>query len=206
MLQPPRAARRLQFIMLTDLLIAAFPALLMVLLISRSRQEAKLREARQQTADILRTVKEGVFLLDEHLVIGTEHSSALEALFQRKDLAGLGFEDLLKGIVSGRTLVTALTFVELLWAEPSDEKPVKSINPLREVEVQLALGGGKFDTRYLEFEFHRVRYDGKITHLLVSVSDVTSRVELARERQNSQKRAQIDPLLGIRPARSRRPA
>jgi PAS domain-containing protein len=192
--------------MLTDLLITALPVLLMVLLISRSKQEAKLREARQQTADILRTVKEGIFLLDEHLIIGTAHSSALEALFRRKDLAGLGFEDLLKGIVSGRTLATALTFVEVLWAEPAGEKPVKSVNPLREVEVHLALDGGKSDTQYLEFEFHRVRYDGKITHLLVSVSDVTSRVELARERQSSQKRSQIDPLLGIRPSRSRRPA
>jgi PAS domain-containing protein len=189
-----------------DLLIAALLVLLVVLLISRTKQEAKLREARQQTADILCTVKEGVFRLDEHLIIGEAHSSALEALFQRKDLAGLGFEDLLKGIVSGRTLATALTFVEVLWAEPTDEKPAKSINPLGEVEVHLALGGGKFDTRYLDFEFHRVRTDGKITHLLVSVSDVSSRVELARERQNSKKRAQIDPLLGILPAQSRRPA
>jgi PAS domain-containing protein len=192
--------------MLTDLLIAALPVVLMVLLISRSKQEARLREARQQTADILRTVQEGVFLLDEHLIIGTAQSSALEVLFRRKDLAGLGFEDLLKGIVSGRTLATALTFVEVLWSEPTDEKPMKAINPLGEVEVQLALGGGKFDTRYLDFEFHRVRFDGKITHLLVSVSDVSSRVELSRERQNSQKRAKIDPLLGIRPSPSRRPA
>jgi PAS domain-containing protein len=187
--------------MLMDLLIAALPVLLTVLVISRSKQEAKLRAARQQTADILRTVQEGVFLLDEHLIIGTEHSRALEELFRRKDLAGLGFEDLLKGTVSGRTLATALTFVELLWAEPTDEKPVKSVNPLGEVEVQFPLGGGKFDTRYLDFEFHRVRVDGKITHLLVSVSDVSSRVELERERQNAQKRALIDPLLGIRPRR-----
>jgi PAS domain-containing protein len=192
--------------MLMDLSIAALLVLLIVLLISRSKQEAKLREARQQTADILCTVKEGVFLLDQHLTIGTAHSSALEALFRRKDLAGLGFEDLLKGIVSGRTLATALTFVEVLWAEPTDEKPMNSINPLGEVEVQLALGGGKFDTRYLDFEFHRVRVDGKISHLLVSVSDVSSRVELARERQKPQKRAQIDPLPRIRPSQSRRPA
>jgi two-component system chemotaxis sensor kinase CheA len=87
----------------------------------------------------------------------------------------------------------------VLWAERTNEKLVKSINPLGEVEVHFALGGGKFDTRYLDFEFHRVRVDGKITHVLVSVSDVSSRVELARELQNSQKQAQaqVDTLLGI---------
>jgi HPt (histidine-containing phosphotransfer) domain-containing protein len=194
------AARQLQFVMLMGLLIAALLVLLIVLLLNaRSKQEATLREARQQTADILRTVKDGLFLLDEHLVIGTAHSSALATLFQRKDLAGLGFEDLLKGIVSEKTLATALKFVKVLWSERTNEKLVKSINPLGEVEVHIALGGGKFDTRYLDFEFHRVRVDGKITHVLVSVSDVSSRVELARELQNSQKQAQaqVDTLLGI---------
>jgi two-component system, chemotaxis family, sensor kinase CheA len=195
-----RAARQLQIVMLMGLLIAAGLVLLIVLLLNaRSKQEARLKEARQQTADILRTVKDGLFLLDEHLVIGTAHSSALTALFQRKDLAGLGFEDLLKGIVSEKTLATALKFVKVLWAERTNEKLVKSINPLGEVEVHLAMGGGKFDTRYLDFEFHRVRVDGRITHVLVSVSDVSSRVELARELQNSQKQAQaqVDTLLGI---------
>lgn len=195
-----RAARQLQIVMLMGLLIAAVLVLLIVALLNaRSKQEAKLKEARQQTADILRTVKDGLFLLDENLVIGTAYSSALESLFQRKDLAGLGFEDLLKDIVSEKTLATALKFVKVLWAERTNEKLVKSINPLGEVEVHLALGGGKFDTRYLEFEFHRVRVDGKITHVLVSVSDVSSRVELARELQNSQQQAQaqVDTLLGI---------
>ena len=130
---------------------------------------------------------------------GRRYSSALETLFQRKDFAGLGFEDLLKDIVSEKTLATALKFVKVLWAERTNEKLVKSINPLGEVEVHLAMGRGKFDTRYLDFEFHRVRVDGKITHVLVSVSDVSSRVELARELQSSQQQAQaqVDTLLGI---------
>jgi two-component system, chemotaxis family, sensor kinase CheA len=195
-----RAARQLQVVMLMGLLIAAGLVLLIVALLNaRSKQEARLREARQQTADILRTVKDGLFLIDENLVIGTAYSGALEMMFQRKDLAGLGFEDLLKDIVSEKTLTTALKFVKVLWAERTNEKLVKSINPLGEVEVRLAMGHGKFDTRYLDFEFHRVRVDGKITHVLVSVSDVSSRVELARELQNSQKQAQaqVDTLLGI---------
>jgi HPt (histidine-containing phosphotransfer) domain-containing protein/PAS domain-containing protein len=195
-----RAAKQLQVVMLAGVLIAAGLVVFIVLqLKARRNQDARLREARQQTADILRTVKDGLFLLDENLIIGGAYSSALETLFQRQDLAGLGFDALLQDVVSEKTLATALKFVKVLWAERTNEKLVKSINPLGEVEVHLPAGSGKFDTRYLSFEFHRVRVDGKITHVLVSVSDVSSRVELARELQSSQNQAQaqVDTLLGI---------
>ncbi len=185
---------------MTGLLIAiVLGVLVATLLLARQRQEASLREARQQTADILRTVKDGLFLLDEHLVIGASYSSALESLFQRKDFAGLPFESLLKDIVSEKTLATALKFVAVLWSERTKENLVKTINPLGEVEVNFDSGPGKTSTRYLQFEFHRVRVDGKITHVLVAVSDVSARVDLARELQSSQNQAQaqVDTLLGI---------
>jgi two-component system chemotaxis sensor kinase CheA len=111
----------------------------------------------------------------------------------------LSFENLLKSIVSERTLATALKFVKILWSERTNEKLVKTINPLGEVEVHLDGGNGKFDTRYLQFEFHRVRLDGEMTHVLVSISDVTARVDLAKELQAAQSQAQgqVDTLLGI---------
>jgi two-component system chemotaxis sensor kinase CheA len=195
-----RSATELRFVMLTGLLIAIVLGVLVgILLLARKRQEASLREARQQTADILRTVKDGLFLLDEHLVIGASYSSALESLFQRKDFAGLPFEGLLKDIVSEKTLTTALKFVSVLWSERTKENLVKTINPLGEVEVTLDGGPGRVSTRYLQFEFHRVRVDGKIKHVLVAVSDVSARVDLARELQSSQNQAQaqVDTLLGI---------
>src|SRR5580692_7494936 len=195
-----RSATELRLVMISGLVIAvALVVLVTVLLGARQRQESSLRQARQQTADILRTVKDGLFLLDANLVIGAAYSSALEALFQRKDFSGLAFESLLKSIVSERTLATALKFVKILWAERTNEKLVKTINPLGEVEVHIDSGNGKFDTRYLQFDFHRVRVDGEMTHVLVSVSDVTARVELANELQASQTQAQgqVDTLLGI---------
>src|ERR1700723_386492 len=195
-----RSATQLRLVMLSGMFIAvALVVLVTVLRGARERQESSLRQARQQTADILRTVKDGLFLLDANLVIGAAYSGALESLFQRKDFSGLAFENLLKNIVSERTLATALKFVKTLWAERTNEKLVKTINPLGEVEVHIDSGNGKFDTRYLQFDFHRVRVDGEMTHVLVSVSDVTARVELANELQASQTQAQgqVDTLLGI---------
>src|SRR5258706_7134307 len=195
-----RAAKELRLVMLVGLVIAGLLVLLVtVLLNARRRQEQSLQLARQQTTDILRTVKDGLFLLDHNLEIGTAYSAALETLFQRSDFAGLAFESLLKKIVSEKTLATALKFVKVLWSERTNEKLVKSINPLGEVEVHLDAGRGRFQTRYLQFEFHRVRGDGRITQVLVSVSDVSLRVALARELQTSQSQAQaqVDTLLGI---------
>jgi two-component system, chemotaxis family, sensor kinase CheA len=195
-----RSATQLRLVMLSGLVIALLLVVLVTVLLSaRQQQENSLRQARQQTMDILRTVKDGLFLLDRRLVIGAAYSAALESLFQRKDFAGLPFENLLKSIVSERTLATALKFVKILWAERTNEKLVKTINPLGEVEVHIDAGNGKFDTRYLQFEFHRVRVDGEMTHVLVSISDVTARVDLARELQSAQNQAQgqVDTLLGI---------
>src|SRR5882672_5619164 len=195
-----RAAKELRRVMLAGLAIAGMLVLLVTILLNaRRRQEESLQLARQQTTDILRTVKDGLFLLDHNLEIGTAYSAALETLFQRSDFAGLAFESLLKKIVSEKTLATALKFVKVLWSERTNEKLVKSINPLGEVEVHLDAGRGRFETRYLQFEFHRVRVDGRITQVLVSVSDVSSRVALARELQTSQSQAQaqVDTLLGI---------
>lgn len=193
------SASQLRLVMLIGLAIAiGLVTVVTVLLLSRQKQDSSLREARAQTADILRTVKDGLFLLDEDLVIGASYSGALESLFQRNDFAGLHFEQLLKDIVSEKTLATAIKFVGVLWSERTKENLVKSINPLGEVEVNFD-AGGKLATRYLQFEFHRVRVDGKITQVLVSVSDVSTRVDLARELQSSQTQAQaqVDTLLGI---------
>jgi HPt (histidine-containing phosphotransfer) domain-containing protein/PAS domain-containing protein len=195
-----RSATQLRLVMLGGMLGAAvLVAIVTVLLTARRRQALSLHEARQQTEDILSTVKEGLFLLDQNLVIGATYSRALEDLFERTDCAGLTFDELLKDIVNEKTLATARKFVSILWAERTNENLVKSINPLGQVEIRIANGQGGVETRYLEFDFHRVRVEGTIRHVLVSVSDITAQVDLARELTASQgqAQAQVDTLLGI---------
>jgi len=163
------------------------------------REERAAENARQQTRDILGTVKEGLCLIDRDFRIGKTHSAALATLFRRDSFDGLTFEDLLREIVPEATLETASKYVKLLWGERANENLIKSINPLAEVEVTFDQGNAGRDTRYLEFDFHRVKQDGAVRQILVSVSDVTSRVLLAREVRQSQASAdaQMDLLLAI---------
>ena len=163
------------------------------------KEEAASSRARKETADILRTVNEGLFLLDKDLKLGSERSLALSAILRREDFTGVSFDELLRGIVPEKTLRTAMDYVSLLWGERVNEKLVKTINPLNEVEVHFDNPAGGFDTHFLEFDFNRVKSDGSLSHLLVTVNDVTKRVMLSRELQESQEKAQaqLDLLLRV---------
>ncbi|HET7810267.1 MAG TPA: ATP-binding protein [Steroidobacteraceae bacterium] len=175
-------------------------ALVGYLSLARGKQAAAAAAARQQTEDILSTVREGLFLLDADLKIGSIHSDATAQLFQRESVSGITFEDLLRDLVTPKTLAIATKFVKVLWSERTKENLIRSINPLNEVEILVGEKGSKdAETRYLEFNFHRVRREGAITHVLVAVADVTARVALAAQLKGAQDSAQsqMDAFLSI---------
>ena len=167
--------------------------------ITRSRHERAAQEAQEQTRDILKTVREGFFLLDADYNIGSVWSEALTRMFSRDDFAGLGFEDLLKDLVPPNTLATAMKYIKLLWGERAHENLMKSINPLGQLEITMDNSHGGKETRYLQFDFHRVMGPKGIKHVLCSVGDITSSVLLAKELQESQEsaNAQLDMMLGM---------
>jgi two-component system chemotaxis sensor kinase CheA len=166
---------------------------------TRSRHERTAREAQEQTRDILKTVREGFFLLDADYRIGSVWSEALTRMFGRDDFAGLSFEELLKNLVPPATLATATKYIKLLWGERAHENLMKSINPLGQLEINMDNGHGGRETRYLQFDFHRVMGPAGIKHVLCSVGDITSSVLLARELQESQDNAssQLDMMLAM---------
>ena len=198
--QASTQARRLRLLLSGGVLAAlVLAALAAYLQIARARIERTARAAQEQTRDILQTVKEGFFLLDADYRIGSVWSEALSRLFGRRDFAGLAFEELLSGLVPASTLATATKYIKLLWGERAQESLIKSINPLGQLEVHVDNGHGGRDTRYLQFDFHRVLGPKGVKHVLVSVTDITSSVLLARELQESQENAtaQVDMIMGV---------
>jgi two-component system, chemotaxis family, sensor kinase CheA len=181
---------------LAALILAAAAAYLQL---TRGRSERMAREAQEQTRDILKTVKEGFFLLDADYRIGAVWSSALTHMFGRQEFAGSSFEELLQDRIPPATLATATKYIKLLWGDRAHENLMKSINPLGQLEIQVDNNHGSRDTRYLQFDFHRVMGEKGVKHVLVSVSDITSSVLLARELAESQANAnsQVDMMLGV---------
>jgi hypothetical protein len=167
--------------------------------LTRARHERVAREAQEQTRDILKSVREGFFLLDSDHRIGSVWSEALAHMFSRTDFAGLTFDGLLKDLVPAATLTTATKYVKLLWGERAHENLMKSINPLGQLEITRDNGYGNKETRYLQFDFHRVMGPEGVRHVLCTVSDNTASVLLARELQDSQQNAnsQLDMMIGM---------
>jgi len=194
------AATRLRTLLLAGVLAALVLAIAAgYFQLTRERHERAAREAQEQTRYILKSVREGFFLLDADHRIGSVWSEALTHMFSRTDFAGLSFEDLLKDLVPMATLTTAVKYVKLLWGERAHENLMKSINPLGQLEITRDNGHGAKETRYLQFDFHRVMGPQGIKHVLCSVSDITSNVLLARELQDSQDNAnaQMDMMIGM---------
>ena len=181
---------------LAALVLAAAAAYFQV---TRARHERAARDAQEQTRDILKTVREGFFLLDANYRIGSVWSEALTRMFSRHDFAGLSFEELLRDLVPAATLATATKYIKLLWGDRAHENLMKSINPLGQLEITMENGHGGKETRYLQFDFHRVMGPEGIKHVLCAVGDITSSVLLARELHDSQENAnaQLDMMLGM---------
>lgn len=178
------------------LLGAGLAALSAYLEFTRSRHQQAARAAQEQTRDILRTVSDGLFLLDPNHRIGAVWSEALREMFGRQDFTGLSLEDLLRESVSADTLSTALKYIKLLWTARAQEALINDINPLNQVEVRPA---GSKDSRFLQFTFLRVMHEGAVRHVVCSVADITAAVLLTREGQESQRdaNAQLDMVLGL---------
>ncbi|HKD55739.1 MAG TPA: ATP-binding protein, partial [Steroidobacteraceae bacterium] len=104
-----------------------------------------------------------------------------------------------RDLVPATTLATATKYIKLLWGDRAHENLMKSINPLGQLEITMENGHGGKETRFLQFDFHRVMGPEGIKHVLCSVGDITSSVLLARELQESQENAnaQLDMMLGL---------
>lgn len=158
-----------------------------------------LERARRETEDILRTTTEGMFLLDSERNIGSQHSHALADILGVDEPAGKNLLEILKPLVSDKTLATAAEYIDLLLNHDVKEKLVVSLNPLDRVEIADPSKGGQAQSRFLQFHFNRVMEAGKVTHLLVTANNITRRVRLEEELKASEKRAtgQLGMLIEI---------
>jgi two-component system, chemotaxis family, sensor kinase CheA len=171
------------------LLVGVLGALAAYLQFARSRLKRAALEAQEQTREILKTVQEGVFLLDaEHRITGV-WSNALSRMFGRTDFAGLSFEDLLKDLVTADTLATAQKYLKLLWGERAQHL-INDINPLSQLEISPDEARGGRESRFLQFAFNRVMGPQGVKHILCSVTDTTATVMLGRETREEQESPQ----------------
>jgi signal transduction histidine kinase len=153
--------------------------------------DAAIEAANEENREILQSVREGLFLITPEFRLGSQLSQSAHALFGRRLSTGENFFSLLAPLLSDKALTDAQDYVQLLFAPHVKEALVQGINPLSEVEVVMKNRLGQSVARHLSFHFNRVQEGGRVQHLLVTVQDISARIELERklhaERQRSQK-------------------
>jgi two-component system chemotaxis sensor kinase CheA len=153
--------------------------------------DAAIEAANEENREILQSVREGLFLITPEFRLGSQLSQSAHALFGRRLATGENFFSLLTPLLNDKALTDAQDYVQLLFAPHVKEALVQGINPLSEVEVVMKNRLGQNVTRHLSFHFNRVQEGGRVQHLLVTVQDISARIELERqlhaERQRSQK-------------------
>lgn len=170
-----------------------------------AKKEAQIIQAQEDTKDILKTVSEGLFLMDEHLVIGAQYSDQLETILQTKAIAGRTLVEILGGMISAKDLETTQMFVEQLYNPWVVEDLIGDLNPLRGVRVRFTDLAGNGENRYLNFDFSRVLNDeDEVTRIFVSVVDVTEEVLLKRQietarTQHDRQIEMISYIIGVNP-------
>lgn len=134
--------------------------------------------ARKETQEILLTVREGLLLLDSNLIIGSQYSESVKAIFGDREFAGMSFRSLLHNLVVGQDMTTTEEYIKLLLNEQVKENLIGSLNPLSDVEVSLPQANGGYAVKHLSFRFNRTIENGQISHILVTVLDITEAVAL----------------------------
>lgn len=163
------------------------------------RNDEELEKAQQETTGILNTVREGLFLLDEDLVISSQYSNEMQEIFETPNVGGRAFTDLIDDIVSPAELKTVQEFVKLLFDPEKIETLIESLNPLEQIKVSVTDKRGDFKVKYLNFKFYRVMQRDKIRDILVSVRDISDQVLLQQQLEitKEQGEQQIEMLVSF---------
>jgi HPt (histidine-containing phosphotransfer) domain-containing protein len=154
--------------------------------------DRKLAEARGENAEILSTVHEGLFLLDKDKKLGTQFSESLPRMLLMEIEPGMDFMPILQGMVAKEIYESAVDYIDLLLGERVKESLVASLNPLTNVPVNMTDKFGDVQKRYLSFFFNRVLVNGKISHVLVTVQDVTDKVLLMQQIEQAKNKTEIE--------------
>ena len=147
--------------------------------------------ARRETEDILNTVTEGLLLVRADGKLGGQFSASVPKLFMRQVRAGDDFRTLLDGMLTPERASEARSYLDLMFDPKVKPSLLTQLDPLRDVEVS-PTAGSRGRPKFLSFQMTQVREGGVVKELLVTVFDVTQKVQLERELMATQEAARSD--------------
>ena len=183
-------ATRLRIIQTVGIILAVINFFIIMVHFIRQLRESdeKIESAQKQTDDILETVDQGLFLLDQDLKISDKHSNEMYRIFGAKKIGGTRFIDFIKDMVSSTDRGNIERFFNLLFDPSKKQRLLGDLNPLKQVAIQVPDGKNGHTNKHLKFLFRRVEGDDGVDNVLTSVTDITQQVKLTQELENVKNR------------------
>lgn len=150
---------------------------------------------------VFANVEQGVFLITEDMKISELYSKAMESIFEKKDLSGKDFMELLNPMLVPRDREALKVFSRHLFNVRVKDNVLKRLNPVE--EVQIFSGSRKtaddMNVKHIKVKFSRITNNKKIENVMITIQDVTQEVLLQQKiRDNEEKnRQETEQLLSI---------
>ena len=90
----------------------------------------------QENFNILKSVKEGLFLISPNMIVGTQISQSTAKILEREIHEHDDFDLVLQELVDEKTYIQAVDYIKVLLTGNVKESLVQSLNPLNEIKVK----------------------------------------------------------------------
>lgn len=183
-------ANRLRLIQTGGILLALgnFMFILFKFIRRLRASDAATEAAQKETSEILATVREGLALVDKDFRLGSQQSNSFAKIIGTDASPGAPLLEIFARLVDAKTLEATREYLELLLAGRVKESLVEYLNPISKVSVATT---GK-ERRHLSFKFNRVTVDNELSHLLVTVLDISEQVRLEEALEAAERNAEKD--------------
>lgn len=149
-------------------------------------RDRRLELKQHESDQLLASIDDGVCLVDANLRIGLQHSGRLEEIFGTNQIAGRKFAAFLNRYVTESTARSAHDFISLYFKQHVSPDLIGDLNPLKEVKAFVEVPSGKHEEKFLNFSFAPLVQEDGETVLLVTVQDITDRVNLRSTQEASE--------------------
>jgi two-component system chemotaxis sensor kinase CheA len=141
---------------------------------------------RDEIAAMKDSLKIGLFFMNRDFIIQDNYSRYLEELISEKELYGKQFLEILSLSVTTKELDAIKDYFEMVFDRTFDQSTLDDINPLRELHYV----GKKGDRKIFQCEFITVERGKGQTFILVTIYDITAKVELQQRLLEEETRRQ----------------
>jgi len=142
---------------------------------------------RDEIAAMKDSVKIGLFFMDKNYVIQDHYSRYLEEMLEEENLFGRLFTDVISDSVSVSELEAIKDYFNMILEHTYDQEILDDINPLNELHYTNKNTGSR---KVFQCAFATVERDHEELFILVTVYDITVRVELQQKLAEEEARRQ----------------